>query len=90
MEGNIFRQFVFGHHFLPHPHLPTPPQLSVHYTPNIKWLLPNFLQKYKPEQDLELSSDSFKLAFQCIPHLLASGPFGMVFKYPQDYFHLKD
>ncbi len=37
-----------------------------------------FLENYELDQDLEFSSDSFNLAFQCMPHLLVSGPFGMV------------
>jgi hypothetical protein len=38
-----------------------------------------FLKDYKPNQYFELSSDSFKVAFQNMPHLLASNHFGMVF-----------
>jgi hypothetical protein len=48
-----------------------------------------FLKDYEPDQDLEFSHDSFKLAFQCMPHLLASGLFGMVFEHLQDCFHPK-
>jgi hypothetical protein len=40
-----------------------------------------FLEDYEPNQDLELSIDSFKLTFQRMPHLLASGPFGMVLEH---------
>jgi hypothetical protein len=49
-----------------------------------------FLEDYKPNQNLELSFDSFKLMFQCMSHLSASGPFGIVFEHLHDYFHLKD
>jgi hypothetical protein len=49
-----------------------------------------FLENYKPDQDLKFSFDYFKSAFQCMPHLSASGPFKMVFEHLQDYFHLKD
>jgi len=38
-----------------------------------------FLENYEPNQDHELSYDSFKLAFQCMPHLSTSGPSGMIF-----------
>jgi hypothetical protein len=45
-----------------------------------------FLEDYKLDQDLELSSYSFKLMFQHMPHLLISVPsmmsfntFGIVF-----------
>jgi hypothetical protein len=47
---------------------------------------PLFFKDYEPNQDLELSSSSFKLTFQQMPHLSASGPFGMVFKQLQDCF----
>jgi hypothetical protein len=42
---------------------------------------PLFLKDYKPNQNLEISLYSFKLTFQCMPHLSASGPFGMVFEH---------
>ncbi len=42
---------------------------------------------YEPDQDFELSSDSFKLEFQHMPHLLANGHFRMVFEHHQNYFH---
>jgi hypothetical protein len=42
---------------------------------------PFFFKDYEPDQNLELSSNSFKLTFQCMPHLLASGHFGMVFEH---------
>jgi hypothetical protein len=41
---------------------------------------PFFLEDYKLDQNLEISSISFKLAFQRMPHLLASA-FGMVFEH---------
>jgi hypothetical protein len=37
------------------------------------------LKDYEPYQYLEFSSDSFKLAFQSMPHLSASSPFGIIF-----------
>jgi hypothetical protein len=40
-----------------------------------------FLKDYEPNQDLELSSNSFKLTFQRMPHLLASGRSRMVFEH---------
>jgi len=49
-----------------------------------------FLEDYEPNQDLELSFDSFKLTFQHMPHKLASGFFGMVLKHFQNCFHLED
>jgi hypothetical protein len=49
-----------------------------------------FVEDYKSEQDIELSSNSFKLTFQCMSHLLANGHFRMVFEHLQDYFHPKD
>jgi hypothetical protein len=48
-----------------------------------------FLEDYEPDQDFKLSFDSFKLAFQRMPHLLVSGFFGMVFEHIRDYFHLE-
>jgi len=47
-------------------------------------------QNYKLNQDFKLSSDYFKLTFQRMPHLMASGLFMMVFEHFQDYFHLED
>jgi hypothetical protein len=38
-----------------------------------------FLEDYEPNQDLELSSDSFKLTIQCMLHLSTIGLVGMVF-----------
>jgi hypothetical protein len=49
-----------------------------------------FLKDYEPNQDLELSYNSFKLAFHCMPHLSTSGPFKMVFKCLRNCFHLKN
>jgi hypothetical protein len=51
---------------------------------------PFFLKDYEPNQDFKLSFDSFKLTFQCMPHLSTSGPYGMVFEHLQNYFHPKD
>ncbi len=44
-----------------------------------------FLENYELNQDLKIFSDSFKLAFQCLPHLSANGPFRMVFEHLQDF-----
>jgi hypothetical protein len=49
-----------------------------------------FFENYEPNQDLKLSFNSFKLAFQCMSHLLANGFTGMAFEHFQDYFHLED
>jgi hypothetical protein len=57
---------------------------------NLDGYFPLFLENYELDQDFELSSDSFKLAFQRMPHLSISGPFGMVFEHLQDCFHPKD
>jgi hypothetical protein len=46
-----------------------------------------FIENYKLYQDLKISSNSFELAFQHMPHLLASGPSRMVFEHLQDCFH---
>jgi hypothetical protein len=51
---------------------------------------PFFLEDYEVDQYLELSSNSFKLVFQCMPHLLANGLYGMVFEHLWDCFHLED
>jgi hypothetical protein len=40
---------------------------------------PLFLEYYKLDQNLELSSNDFKLTFKCMLHLLINGHFGMVF-----------
>jgi hypothetical protein len=49
-----------------------------------------FLKNYELDQDLKFSSNSFKLTFQHMLHLLVSGPFGMAFEHVWDYFHLED
>jgi hypothetical protein len=49
-----------------------------------------FLKDYELNQYLEFSFDSFKLAFQHMSHLLASGFSRMVFEYLCDCFHPKD
>jgi hypothetical protein len=49
-----------------------------------------FLENYESNQDFELSLDSFKLAFQRMPHLSTSGLSRMVFEHLWDYFHPKD
>jgi hypothetical protein len=42
---------------------------------------PLFLEDYELNKDLELSFHSFKLTFQHMPQLLASGHFGMIFEH---------
>jgi hypothetical protein len=49
-----------------------------------------FFEDYKPDQDLELSSDFFKLAFQCMSYLLTSDPSQMIFEHLQDCLHPND
>jgi hypothetical protein len=49
--------------------------------PNLDGYFPFFLKDYKLDQDLELSFDSFKLSFQHMPHLLASGHSRMGFEH---------
>jgi hypothetical protein len=48
-----------------------------------------FLEDYELNQDLELSFDYFKLAFQRMPHLLANGHSRMVFNTFKTVFTLK-
>jgi hypothetical protein len=59
--------------------------IAVHFESDGYFLL--FLEDYKLDQAIELYSDYFKLTFQHMPHLLASGPSGMVFKHLQNRFH---
>jgi hypothetical protein len=49
-----------------------------------------FLEDYKQDQHFDVSFDCFKLAFQCMPHLLASGFSRMVFEHLRNCFHPKD
>jgi hypothetical protein len=49
-----------------------------------------FLKDYKRDQHFVIFSDYFKLAFQCMPHLLESGLFRMVFEDLRNCFHPKD
>jgi hypothetical protein len=51
---------------------------------------PFFPKNYELNQDFKFSSDSFKLTFQRLPHLMASGLFIMVFERFQNYFHLEN
>jgi hypothetical protein len=39
-----------------------------------------FLEDHKLDQNLKLSYDFFKLAFQCMSHLSINGHYGMVFE----------
>jgi hypothetical protein len=49
-----------------------------------------FLKDYELNRDFEFSFNSFKLTFQRMPCMLASGLFKMVFEHLQDCFHPKD
>jgi hypothetical protein len=73
---------IFSHtHVLQH-------HLSSHYfTSWIKQCFPFFLENYELDQELEISFDSFKLTFQCMPNLFISGLFGMGFEHFQNSFH---
>jgi hypothetical protein len=51
---------------------------------------PLFLKNYELDQNLEFFFNSFKFAFQHMPHLWVSGQFGMVFEHLWDCFHPKD
>jgi hypothetical protein len=59
--------------------------IVLHLESNDFFLL--FLKYYKPNQNLELSFDSFKLTFQCMSHLFASDNSRMISEHLQDYFH---
>jgi hypothetical protein len=48
-----------------------------------------FLEDYKLDEDFKFWFD-FKLAFQSIPNLFASGLFGIVFEHLQNSFHLEN
>jgi hypothetical protein len=56
------------------------------FHPKSDGYFPLFFKDYKLDQDFKLSSDSFKLAFQHMPHLSSNGPFGMVFEHLWDNF----
>jgi hypothetical protein len=62
--------------------------IILHLKSNIFFLF--ILEDYEPNQDIELSSYYFKLTFQHMPNLFASGPFGMVIKHLENYFHLEN
>jgi hypothetical protein len=62
--------------------------IALHHESNC--YCPFFLDDYELNQNLKLSFDSFKLTFQCMPHLLANGPSKMVFEHLRDCFHPKD
>ncbi len=48
-----------------------------------------FLEDYEPDQNIKFSSNYFKMAFQHMFHLSASGPSWMVFEHLWDYLHPK-
>jgi hypothetical protein len=48
------------------------------------------LEDYEPDQNLKLSFDSIKLAFQHMPQLTTSGHYGMDFEHLWGCFHLED
>ncbi len=52
--------------------------ITLHFESNGYFML--FLEYYKLDQDFEFFFDSFKLAFQYMLHLLASGLYGMTFE----------
>jgi hypothetical protein len=66
----------------------TPSFITLHFESN--YYFPLFLKDYELDQDLELSSNSFKLTFQHMLHLLTSGFFGMVFEHFRNCFHFED
>jgi len=47
--------------------------------PQSNCCFPLFLEDYEPDQDFKFFSNSFKLTFQHMLHLLVNGHFGMVF-----------
>ncbi len=61
--------------------------MVLHLKSNDHFLL--FLKDYELNQDFKLSFNSFKLTFQHMLHLLASGPSGMVFLTPLKWFSPK-
>jgi hypothetical protein len=72
---------------------PTPSDITLAFTalhPKSNRYFPFFLEEYEPNQNFKFSFNSFKLAFQHMPHLLASGHYGMVFEHLQDFFNLED
>ncbi len=69
------------------PFFPTPTLVFTTLHPKSNGCFSFFLEDYKLHQDLKPSSNSFKLAFQCMPHLLWSGPFGMIFEHFWNCFH---
>jgi hypothetical protein len=58
--------------------------------PESNGYFPLFLKDYEPNQDFKLSSDSFKLVFQRMPHLSTSGSSEMVFEHFRNCFHRED
>jgi hypothetical protein len=61
--------------------------ITLHHESNGYLLL--CLENYELDKDFELSSDSFKMAFQRMLHLSASGHSGMVFEHLKTIFTLK-
>jgi hypothetical protein len=75
----FFGTHIFWHHLA---------RTALHLESN--GLFPFFWEDYELDQDFELSSNFFKLAFQFMPNPSTSGPFSIVFEHLRDYFHPKD
>jgi hypothetical protein len=88
---HVLHNLVFGHvgEYLQAAHVLTPFLFApmsldttstfsiLHHELNGSFAL--FLKDYKPNEDFELSFDSFKLTFKCMLHFFASGIYRMVF-----------
>jgi len=82
--GCVGEYFRVNHALAPFSHTPTSFDTTPTFTAQhleLNGNFPLFFKDYKLDQNLELSSNSFKLTFQCMPHLSASGHFGMVFEH---------
>jgi hypothetical protein len=80
---HVREYFQVAHVFAPFSPAPMSSNMTSTLTtlhPKSNGYFPFFLKNYKPNQDLEFCSESFKWAFQYMAHLSASGLFGMVFE----------
>jgi hypothetical protein len=90
MQGNTLRQFALWHHFSLAPTSSNTILVLNAQHLKLDGYFPLFFKDYELDQNFELSFSSFKLMFQCMLHLSASRPSGMVFKHLQNCFHLED
>jgi hypothetical protein len=89
-KNNTLEQYGSWHHFLLQPTSSNTTLTFIALHLESKGFFPFFLEDYELKQDFELSYEPFKLTFQCMPNLSASGRFGTMFEHLRNYFYFED